>query len=111
ADVLVYNIRPQAMERLGLGFAQLHEVNPRLIYVGAYGYSQKGRYAANPAFDDLIQAACGMSHALSVSQNAAPCYVPVTVVDRSVGIYLYGTICAALFERSRTDRGQKIDVP
>jgi len=54
--------------------------NPRLIYVGAYGYSQHG-------------------------------YVPVTIVDRGVGIDLFGTICAALYERTQTQRGQKIDVP
>lgn len=111
ADVLVYNIRPQAMERLGLGFEKLEKINSRLIYVGAYGYSQQGRYAANPAFDDLIQAACGISHAMGVAQCSTPAYVPVTIVDRGVGVYLFGTICAALFERSRTNRGQKIDVP
>jgi len=111
ADVMVYNIRPRAMERLGLSYSVLQGVNPGLIYVGAYGYSQNGRYAAKPAFDDLIQAACGMSHAIATAQDDIPRYVPITIVDRSVGIYLYGTICAALFERSRTGRGQKIDVP
>jgi crotonobetainyl-CoA:carnitine CoA-transferase CaiB-like acyl-CoA transferase len=50
ADVLVYNIRPQAMARLGLGYEALHELNPRLVYVGAYGFSQKGPYAATTSF-------------------------------------------------------------
>ena len=60
SDVLVYNIRPQAMERLGLGYERLREVNPRLLYVGAYGFSQKGPYAARPAYDDLIQGMVGI---------------------------------------------------
>ena len=55
ADVLVYNIRPQAMARLGLGYEALQVLNPRLVYAGAYGFSQKGPYAARPAYDDLIQ--------------------------------------------------------
>ncbi|PLC52025.1 CoA transferase [Pollutimonas nitritireducens] len=111
ADVLLYNIRPQAMERLGLGYRVLEAVNPRLIYVGAYGYGQGGKYAADPAFDDLIQAASGMAHSLSLAQDGEPLYIPITIVDRSVGVYVYGTICAALFDRSRSGKGQKIDIP
>src|SRR3546814_5335629 len=49
ADVLVYNIRPRAMARLGLGYDDLRAVNPRIIYVGAMGFSQRGPYAARPA--------------------------------------------------------------
>lgn len=64
--MLVYNIRPQAMERLGLGYETLNKVNPRLIYVGAYGYSQHGSYADKPAFDNLISS--------SVRNVACCCY-------------------------------------
>ena len=60
ADVLVYNIRPQAMARLRLSYDDLRAVNPRLIYVGAFGYSQRGPYAAKAAYDDLIQGAAGL---------------------------------------------------
>lgn len=111
ADVLLYNIRPQAMGRLGLDYETLSRINPQLIYVGAFGYGQGGEYASAPAFDDLIQAATGMAHTMAVAHDGAPQYVPVTIVDRSVGLYVYGTICAALFERARTNKGQKIDVP
>ncbi|MCS6767026.1 MAG: CoA transferase [Candidatus Protistobacter heckmanni] len=111
ADVLVYNVRPQAMERLGLGYEALRETNPRLIYVGAFGYGQGGRYEADPAFDDLIQAASGFSHALAQVQDDQPGFVPVTIADRSVGLYAFGSICAALYAREKTGQGQRIDVP
>ncbi len=110
-DVLVYNIRPAAMSRLGLGWEELHAINPRLIYVGTFGYSQRGRYAAEPAFDDLIQAASGLAHAMSKASGGAPAYAPVTVADRAVGYYAFGAISAALFARERSGKGQRVDVP
>lgn len=111
ADVLVYNIRPAAMTRLGLGWDRLHAINPRLVYVGTFGYSQRGCYAAEPAFDDLIQAASGFAHAMSIASGGPPAYAPVTVADRAVGFYAFGAISAALFARERTGKGQRVDVP
>ena len=58
--MLVYNVRPQAMARLGLSYDDVRAANPRIIYVGAYGYSQRGPYAAKAAYDDLIQGAIGV---------------------------------------------------
>ena len=55
ADVLLYNIRPQAMQRLRLSYDDVSAVNPRILYVGAYGFGQSGPYAARPAYDDLSQ--------------------------------------------------------
>src|SRR6516225_5938571 len=60
ADVLVYNVRPQAMARLQLGYDVLAEVNPRLVYAGVFGFGQDGPYAAKPAYDDLIQGATAL---------------------------------------------------
>ncbi|MBY9068150.1 CoA transferase [Hyphomonas sp. WL0036] len=111
ADVLVYNIRPAAMTRLGLGWERLHALNPRLIFAGTFGYSQRGCYAAEPAFDDLIQAASGLAHSISVATGGPPAYAPVTVADRAVGYYAFGAIAAALFARERTGKGQRVDVP
>src|SRR5215475_4679606 len=61
ADVFVTTVRPQAMRRLGLDYESLRERNPRLIYCGAYGFSEAGPYAGRPAFDDVIQAMCGIA--------------------------------------------------
>ncbi len=60
ADVLVYNVRPQAMARLQLGYDVVSEINPRLIYAGVFGFGQDGPYAAKPAYDDLIQGATAL---------------------------------------------------
>jgi crotonobetainyl-CoA:carnitine CoA-transferase CaiB-like acyl-CoA transferase len=111
ADVLVYNVRPQAMKRLGLGYETLKKINPKLIYVGTFGFSQRGRYAAERAFDDLIQAAVAIPDAVMRNGAEAPKYVPVTIADRAVGLYAFGVICAALVARSRTGEGQSVDVP
>jgi crotonobetainyl-CoA:carnitine CoA-transferase CaiB-like acyl-CoA transferase len=111
ADVLVYNVRPQAMTRLGLDYETLRKVNPKIIYVGTFGFSQKGRYAAERAFDDLIQAAVAIPDAVMRNGSEIPKYVPVTIVDRAVGLYAFGVICAALVARGRTGEGQSVDVP
>lgn len=58
-DVLVYNVRPQAMARLGLSYAEVAQANPSILYVGMYGYDQRGPYAARAAYDDLIQGPWG----------------------------------------------------
>ena len=111
ADVLTYNVRPQAMERLGLGYEALAAINPRLLYVGMFGFSQRGRYAASAAFDDLIQAACALPQAMAMGSGDIPRYMPITIADRSVGLYAFGVISAALYGRERTGQGQRIDVP
>jgi crotonobetainyl-CoA:carnitine CoA-transferase CaiB-like acyl-CoA transferase len=111
ADVLAYNVRPQAMQRLGLGYEDLAAVNPKLIYVGMFGFSQRGRYAPQAAFDDLIQAASGLPLAVAEGTDGTPRYVPITIADRSVGLYAFGVISAALYARSQTGRGQRVDVP
>lgn len=111
ADVLAYNVRPQAMQRLGLDYESLSAINPRLVYVGMFGFSQRGRYAPQAAFDDLIQAATGLPLAVSLGSGDSPRYLPITIADRSVGLYAFGVICAALYARMSTGKGQRVDVP
>jgi len=111
ADVLIYNVRPQAMARLGLDYAAIAAVNPRILYVGVYGYGQDGPYAAKPAYDDLIQGAAAIP-TLGVRAGAdVPRYVPSAMVDRIVGMSAANAVSAGLFHRERTGRGQSIDVP
>jgi len=111
ADVLVYNIRPQAMARLKLSYEEVRAVNPRLIYVGAFGYSQRGPYAAKPAYDDLIQGAAGLPWLAKQAGGESPRFAPVIVADRSVGLHVVNAVCAALYRREKTGAGQRIDVP
>ena len=111
ADVLIYNVRPQAMARLGLSYEAVAEVNPRIIYVGAFGYGQDGPYAAKPAYDDLIQGAIGIPSLIAQVGDGVPRYVPITLVDRTVGLAAVNAVTAALYARERTGLGQRVDVP
>ena len=111
ADVLVYNIRPQAMARLGLSYEDVRAVNPRLIYVGGFGYSQRGPYAAKAAYDDLVQGAAGLPWLAERAGAESPRYTPVIIADRSVGLHLANAVSAALYRREKTGVGQRVDVP
>lgn len=111
ADVLVYNVRPAAMKRLGLSWEDVNAVNPGLIYAGLYGYGQNGRYAGRPAYDDLIQGGATLPHLFMLSGADEPRYVPAAIADRIVGLTGLSGILAAIVERSRSGRGQRVDVP
>lgn len=111
ADVLLYNIRPQAMQRLRLAYADVAAANPRIIYVGAYGYGQQGPYAARPAYDDLIQGVTGMPWLMQQAGAGDPRYIPATLADRIVGLHAAYAVNAALYHRERTGQGQAVEVP
>lgn len=110
ADVLVTNIRPRAMARLGLSYEDLSAANPRLIYAALVGYDQTGPYAERPAYDDLIQGGSCISHSF-VRAGGEPAYVPAAVADRIVGLAAINAILAAVIERERSGKGQKVEVP
>jgi crotonobetainyl-CoA:carnitine CoA-transferase CaiB-like acyl-CoA transferase len=110
ADIFVYNVRPQAMARLGLGHADVSAVNPAIIYAGLVGFGSAGPYAGRPAYDDLIQGMAGVP-SLVAQMAGEPRYAPLTIADRTVGLAAAGAIMAALFHRERTGRGQAMEVP
>ncbi|TAG34977.1 MAG: CoA transferase [Polaromonas sp.] len=111
ADVLTFNIRPASMARLGLSYEVLRAVNPRLVYCGAYGYSEGGPYSALPAYDDLIQGAACIPWLMTQSGSPEPRYVPATFADRVTGLNMVHAVMAALIARSRTGQGQSVEVP
>jgi crotonobetainyl-CoA:carnitine CoA-transferase CaiB-like acyl-CoA transferase len=111
ADVLVYNVRPNAMARLGLDYDTVAALNPRLVYAGLFGFSQDGPYAARPAYDDLIQGGATLSYLIARASGGPPRYVPAAIADRIVGVTAVSGILAALLARQRTGRGQRLDVP
>ncbi len=111
ADVFVTTVRPQAMRRLGLDYESLRERNPRLIYCGAYGFSEEGPYAGRPAFDDIIQAMSGMASLQGENDPNGPQYVRTIFADKIVGCVVAYAIAMALYERERSGRGQAIEVP
>lgn len=111
ADVLMYNVRPAAMERLGLGYEAVAALNPRIVYAGLLGFGQDGPYAAKPAYDDLIQGACTLPHLIARASGGIPRYVPTAMADRIVGLTAVGGILATLLARERSGRGDRVDIP
>ncbi len=111
ADVLVYNVRPNAMARLGLDYDTVAKINPRLVYAGLFGFGQDGPYAARPAYDDLIQGGATLPYLIARASKGPPRYVPAAMADRIVGLTAVGGILAALLARQGTGRGQRVDVP
>lgn len=111
ADVLLYNIRPQAMARLGLDYDAVAAVNPAIVYVGAYGFSNAGPYAGRPAYDDLIQGMTALPSLYQRNSGDVPRYVPLTLADRAVGMQVAIAMLAGVTEARQSGKGQAIEVP
>lgn len=109
ADILVENFAPGVMDRLGIGAAELHKLNPRLIYGSSSGYGTDGPYRDYPAMDLVMQAMCGV-----INSTGFPDQPPVksgaALCDFMAGIHLYAAIMTALYERERTGQGRSVEV-
>jgi len=110
ADVLLHNMRPSAIDRLGLGYGTLRARNPRLIYCAIVGYGQDGPYRDRPAYDDVIQAEGGWAD-LYARSGGEPRYAPTIVADKTTSLYAVAAINAALLARSVSGVGQSIEIP
>ena len=110
SDVLMHNMRPRAMARLGFAYDQVRDLNPRLVYCSAHGYGQSGPLADRPAFDDIIQGASGFV-ALEQATSGEARFVPTLVGDKTVGLTMVYAVMAALLQRERTGLGQEVAVP
>ena len=109
-DVLVHNMRVEAIERLGFGYEPVASLNPKIVYCAATGFDQDGPDRNKPAFDDIIQAACGLASIASTGREQ-PDYVPTLVADKTAGMAVVNAVLAALFHRERTGQGQYVEVP
>lgn len=110
-DVFISNIRPQALQRLGLGYEDLKKVNEKIIYVACTGFGLDGPYADKPAYDDLIQGATGVPWLMQKYGIAEARYAPVTLGDRVTGLHSVYAVTSALYAREKTGKGQHIVVP
>jgi crotonobetainyl-CoA:carnitine CoA-transferase CaiB-like acyl-CoA transferase len=112
ADILVENFRPGVMRRLKLDYGSLRELNPKLIYCSISGYGQTGPSAELPAYAPVIHAASGydMAHLAYQPGRERPDYCGIYHADILTGVYAFGAISAALYQRHRTGQGQYIDV-
>jgi crotonobetainyl-CoA:carnitine CoA-transferase CaiB-like acyl-CoA transferase len=105
ADVLVENYRPDVKGRLGIDYATLAAVNPRLVYASISGFGQDGPYAQRPGFDQIVQ---GLSGLMSITglPGQGPVRAGIAVADSCAGLYAAFGIVTALLERERSNRGQ-----
>lgn len=112
ADVLVENFRPGVMRRLKLDYASLQPFNPKLVYCSISGYGQSGPSAELPAYAPVIHAASGydMAHLAYQPGRNRPDYCGIYHADILTGVYAFGAISAALYQRHLTGKGQHIDV-
>jgi crotonobetainyl-CoA:carnitine CoA-transferase CaiB-like acyl-CoA transferase len=110
ADVVVANMRPQALERLGLDAASIRERHPEKIYCLITGYGTDGPYSGLPTYDSVVQGATGMA-GLTLRRDGTPNYVPMLICDHVAGEIAAGAILPALVERRTTGKGCSIEVP
>ena len=108
-DVLVENFRPGTMEKLGLGYDVLKELNPRLIYASSTGYGQTGPYSQRPAYDAVVQAMGGIM-SITGQADGKPTRVGSSVGDIFAGLFCAIGILSAVHERESSGLGQMVDV-
>ena len=109
SDVVVENFRPDVMDRLGLGYEKLCEVNPGIVYCGISGFGQTGPDALKPAYDQIIQGLSGVM-AINGDERLNPLRCGFPVCDTVGGLNAAFAIMAALYHREHTGEGQFIDV-
>lgn len=109
SDVILENFRPGTMEKFGLGYDVLKELNPKLIYAATSGFGHTGPDASKPAYDILVQARGGLM-SLTGQPDSDPTIVGVSIGDILAGVFTATGITTALYQREKTGKGQKIDV-
>ncbi|WP_232494788.1 CaiB/BaiF CoA transferase family protein [Novosphingobium kaempferiae] len=109
ADVFIHSMRGSAIRKLGFDYEAVRAIRPDIVYTNCYGYSRRGPEADKPAYDDTIQAECGIPHVQGL-MNGEPGYVATIMADKVAGLHaLYATMMA-LFHRERTGEGQEVEV-
>ncbi|MGB9886969.1 MAG: CaiB/BaiF CoA transferase family protein [Moorellales bacterium] len=109
ADVFVENFRPGAIERLGFGYEVVRNINPRIIFAQIKGFGSDGPYARFPAFDSIGQATGGLA-SITGEPDGPPLHAGANIADSGTGIHCVIGILAALYQRTRTGVGQRIEV-
>lgn len=110
ADVFLENFRPGVLPRMGMGYDDLHLINPRLVYCSVTGYGQSGPYATQGAFDVTIQASSGMM-SVTGEEDGEPVKCGVPVADFGAGLYAGFSILAAVLHARETGAGEYLDCP
>ena len=109
ADVFIHSMRYKAVAKLGFGYDDVAAINPSIVYTNCYGYGRRGPNRDLPAYDDTIQAECGLP-AVQEQLTGEANYVGTIIADKVAGLTaLYATMMA-LFHRERTGEGQEVEV-
>lgn len=110
-DVLLHNMRPDAADRLELGFEAVAAINPRVIYCSAIGFGQRGRYRGRPAFDDVIQAAAGLA-GIAAHNGEDPRFMPTILADKVGALHaVYGILAALVARAQGRQQALRVEVP
>ena len=110
ADVVLENFRPGVMDRQGIGYEGLSQINPRLIYCSITAFGPTGPMSQKPGMDLILQATGGVMGLTGESSDRPPVKAAPPVADISTGIYAAYAVAAALFERERSGKGQKVEI-
>ena len=110
ADVVLENFRPGVMDRHGIGYDELSKINPRLIYCGITAFGKDGPMREKPGMDLILQATGGIMGLTGEGGDRPPVKAAPPVADISTGIYAAYAVAAALYERERSGKGQRIDI-
>lgn len=110
ADVIVANMRPQALKKLGLDSETIRGRSPEKVYCLITGYGTDGPYAGQPTYDSVVQGVTGMA-GLFLCRDGAPNYVPMLICDHVAGEIAAGAILAAIIERNISGNGSTVEVP
>ncbi|EAX48131.1 Formyl-CoA transferase [Thermosinus carboxydivorans Nor1] len=109
ADVVLENYRPGTMEKFGLGYEELKKINPKIIYAACSGFGHTGPYMDKPAYDVIVQAMGGIM-SITGQENGEPTRVGASIGDITAGLFTMIGVMMALYHRSITGEGQKVDV-
>ena len=109
-DLFVHSTRPEAMKRLGLSYECLRSVNPRIVYMNLGGFGPDGRYAGQPAYDDVIQGMTGVSLLEARASGREPRYLANVMADKVSGLTAAYAALAALYAQKSSGLGQEVDV-
>lgn len=109
ADVFIHSMRGKAIARLGFDYTAVSAIRPDIVYTNCYGFSRRGPYADKPAYDDTIQAECGIPHVQQL-MNGEPGFVATIMADKVAGLTALYATTMALFHRARTGEGQEVEV-
>lgn len=109
ADVIINNFKTGTMEKFGLSYEEIIELNPKIVYCSITGFGETGPYKHSPGYDFIIQAMSGLM-SITGTKQSGPQKVGVAIVDVITGLYAAIGIQAALIEREQSGRGQKLDL-